>query len=245
MDSVFFVAENSPPPIPPPLPEPVPPPILCREEGSPLWRLNDRLAWVAGGLTLILLGVIGGRVFGPDAGTDGDGELVAAVAPVSAESQPLLPAEATAEYSFSGAVTEEEVNPPELVVTQVSAQPRPEVSASLPVAVSSPVPQPAAPSAVAQEASALRETAAEPAETIPSPVAIVSSPVSFEGKIPTIKLPANTQVCGLEKKAADRKLNTALTWAESVSEASQRAEEEKKLLFLIHVSGNFEIPGFT
>lgn len=243
MDSESFVAENSPPPIPPPLPEPVPPPILCREEGSPLWRLNDRLAWVAGGLTLILLGVIGGRVLDPNAATDGGGELVAAVAPVSAESQPLLPAEATAEYSFPGVVTEEEVNPPELVVTQVTAQP--EVSEPLPVAASSPVPQPEAPPEVAQEASALRETGEEPADTIPSPVAIVSSPVSFEGRIPTIKLPANTQVCGLEKKAADRKLNTALNWAESVSEASQRAEEEKKLFFLIHVSGNFEMPGFT
>lgn len=245
MDSESFVAENSPPPIPPPLPEPVPPPIVCREERSPLWRLNDRMAWVAGGLTLILLGVVGGRVSDPNAAIDDGGELVAAVAPVPEESQPILPPEATAEYSFSSVVTEEEVNPPELVVTQVSAQPQPEVSEPLPVVASAPVPQTKAPSGVAQEASALRETAAEPAKTIPSPVAIVSSPVSLEGKVPTIKLPANTQVCGLEKKAADRKLNTALTWAESLSEANQRAEEEKKLLFLIHVSGNFEMPGFT
>ena len=48
------------------------------------------------------------------------------------------------------------------------------------------------------------------------------------------------QVC-----AVDRSLNTALTWAKSPGAASEQARKERKLVFLIHVSGNFEDPGFT
>jgi hypothetical protein len=45
--------------------------------------------------------------------------------------------------------------------------------------------------------------------------------------------------------AVNRSLNTALTWAKSPEEAALQAEREGKLVFLIHVSGNFENPGFT
>jgi hypothetical protein len=48
------------------------------------------------------------------------------------------------------------------------------------------------------------------------------------------------QVC-----AVDRSLNTALTWAKSPGAASEQARKDGKLVFLIHVSGNFEDPGFT
>jgi hypothetical protein len=48
------------------------------------------------------------------------------------------------------------------------------------------------------------------------------------------------QVC-----AVDRSLNTALTWAKSPDEAAAKARQDGKLVFLIHVSGNFETPGFT
>ncbi len=48
------------------------------------------------------------------------------------------------------------------------------------------------------------------------------------------------QVC-----AVDRSLDTALTWARSPGEAAEEARKEGKLIFLIHVSGNFEDPGFT
>ena len=51
---------------------------------------------------------------------------------------------------------------------------------------------------------------------------------------------AEPQVCRV-----DRSLDTALTWASSPAEASERAAREGKLVFLIHVSGNFEDPGFT
>jgi hypothetical protein len=45
--------------------------------------------------------------------------------------------------------------------------------------------------------------------------------------------------------AVDRSLNTALTWAKSPAEAALAARKDGKLVFLIHVSGNFENPGFT
>lgn len=42
-----------------------------------------------------------------------------------------------------------------------------------------------------------------------------------------------------------RSLDTVLNWADTPAEAYQTAGETEKLVFLIHVSGNFEIPGFT
>jgi hypothetical protein len=45
--------------------------------------------------------------------------------------------------------------------------------------------------------------------------------------------------------SANRSLDTALTWARSPAEAAGVASREGKLVFLIHVSGNFEDPGFT
>lgn len=46
-------------------------------------------------------------------------------------------------------------------------------------------------------------------------------------------------------KTADRKLNTTLEWSASPQLAAEQAVREGKLVFLIHVSGNFSQPGFT
>ncbi len=43
----------------------------------------------------------------------------------------------------------------------------------------------------------------------------------------------------------DRKLNTALEWSSTPEAAAEVAQREGKLVFLIHVSGNFAQPGFT
>lgn len=40
-------------------------------------------------------------------------------------------------------------------------------------------------------------------------------------------------------------LGTALNWADKPEDAYRIAAEQHKLVFLIHVSGNFEIPGYT
>lgn len=45
--------------------------------------------------------------------------------------------------------------------------------------------------------------------------------------------------------ATNRSLGTALRWECSNQAAFDRAKSEGKLVFLIEVSGNFEIPGFT
>jgi hypothetical protein len=38
---------------------------------------------------------------------------------------------------------------------------------------------------------------------------------------------------------------TAITWVESPTEAANRAQKEEKLVFVLHVSGHFEEPGYT
>jgi hypothetical protein len=47
------------------------------------------------------------------------------------------------------------------------------------------------------------------------------------------------------RTVVDRKLNTALEWSPGPEAAAASAEREGKLVFLIHVSGNFAQPGFT
>jgi hypothetical protein len=51
--------------------------------------------------------------------------------------------------------------------------------------------------------------------------------------------------CSAQVCTKDRSLGTALTWARSPAEASKLAEQSGKLVMLLHVSGNFENPGFT
>jgi len=119
----------------------------------------------------------------------------------------------------------------------VASKPEPALTVSTPQPLEQ-SPAVGAPNPEAEPVTTATTTAAP--EAIPQ-----TSPVSLEGKVPTIKPLASTQVCAPAEKFKDRKLSTALTWAESVQDASQQAEEEEKLVFLIHVSGNFEMPGFT
>ena len=53
------------------------------------------------------------------------------------------------------------------------------------------------------------------------------------------------EVCAGDDCVAERTLDTQLNWAETVDQASRLAEQQGKLVFLIHVSGNFEIPEYT
>ncbi|HEX7897508.1 MAG TPA: hypothetical protein VF950_07090 [Planctomycetota bacterium] len=48
--------------------------------------------------------------------------------------------------------------------------------------------------------------------------------------------------CG---KCGTRNYETSITWEGSPSEAAQKAREKEKLVFILHVSGNFEDPKFT
>lgn len=209
---------------------------------------------VVGGLTLLLLGIVIGRVFGPEASTkDNGGELVASTAALLPESVSPLPTEA--------GVPQEEVNPPELIIEAEPAEPIAPPANATPAAEERKVAATETPATENSPATTLapqpESTTETSSQTIDEALAVTSpppafssttiqpSPVSLEGKVATIKPPAATQVCEPAKKFKDRKLSTALTWAESVQEASEQAEETDKLVFLIHVSGNFEMPGFT
>jgi hypothetical protein len=47
------------------------------------------------------------------------------------------------------------------------------------------------------------------------------------------------------KDCGNESYGTTIRWAGSPSEAAARAKEEEKLVFVLHVSGNFEDPRFT
>lgn len=51
--------------------------------------------------------------------------------------------------------------------------------------------------------------------------------------------------CGLPGPPPARTLETAIAWLDSVEEAAARAKAQGKLLFVMHLSGNFAIPGYT
>ncbi|HVW35848.1 MAG TPA: hypothetical protein VHB99_01045, partial [Pirellulales bacterium] len=65
----------------------------------------------------------------------------------------------------------------------------------------------------------------------------------------------NSEVCtkegcsgaadGEQPNQGDRKLGTAITWAQSPDAAWREARDEGKLVFLIQVSGNFARQEFT
>lgn len=46
-------------------------------------------------------------------------------------------------------------------------------------------------------------------------------------------------------RCGERTFGTSIEWAGSVPEAAQRAQAEEKLVFVLHVSGHFENPGYT
>ena len=226
----------------PPVPPPFALPQASQLGAAILWRWNERLALVVGGLTILLLGVIAGRVLGPATSDLTSNIQPSTVSIVAPNPGPLEAAESAAE-----------VNPPETVaavtVSPLAAAPEPTSEESVTPVASAPPPPPiesAPPPERAAEPEVSRPAAtdspAEPA-TLPATAALLSTltPVKVASIIP----PPSTQVCEPAKNLKDRKLSTALTWSESVDEAARQADEEEKLVFLIHVSGNFESPGFT
>jgi hypothetical protein len=121
----------------------------------------------------------------------------------------------------------------------------PEKKSVSPIAQSPRLPAPAPAPATILTVSGLtdRFTLSPPQTSIPAPVVLPKEPWFALADL-TADEPESCQgkqaVC-----AVNRSLNTALTWAKSPAEAAEEAEREGKLVFLIHVSGNFENPGFT
>jgi hypothetical protein len=50
------------------------------------------------------------------------------------------------------------------------------------------------------------------------------------------------KACG---KCGQEKFGTSISWKGTPTEAAALAKKEEKLLFILHVSGNFEDPKFT
>lgn len=230
------------PPSPPSLPPPVSPPVALPEEipsESPtaLWRWNDRLAIVAGGLALLLVGVFAGKQFfksGAPLGGPQDTQL----------------SSSTADFQIDAAP--EEVNPPELLVTTPASVPEPSEASTPKAEATAPAEIPIAAEALPANVAAAAPPAAQAPVLAEDRITIEAGkpleetePVFAQSDVPTIRVARLAVVCAAEKKFKDHKLNTAITWAQSGNDAAQQAEEEKKLVFLIHVSGNFEMPGFT
>ena len=47
------------------------------------------------------------------------------------------------------------------------------------------------------------------------------------------------------KSCGNENFGTSVAWAGTPSEAAEKATKEKKLVFILHVSGHFEDPRFT
>ena len=57
--------------------------------------------------------------------------------------------------------------------------------------------------------------------------------------------PGWTQDCPKCKSCGNETYETSIQWEGSPSEAATRAKKEEKLVFVLHVSGNFADPKFT
>jgi hypothetical protein len=160
---------------------------------------------------------------------------------------------ATAHLDHPQAVKTERAEPERLAETQVqtpivAAPPTTPPAEAAPLAAASTKPPPdrpvgpvrdQAPAPAAPERFVLRQAA--PRASLPF---VLPEKPSFA--LADLKLD-EPEACGQTEQvcAVDRSLNTALTWAKSPGAASEQARKEGKLVFLIHVSGNFEDPGFT
>ncbi len=80
-----------------------------------------------------------------------------------------------------------------------------------------------------------------------NPLAVATKPGRFESIMSLAKPNASVLHTKQDESTcvAMEAHGTALEWADSPAAAYRLAKEKDKLVFLIHVSGNFEIPGFT
>jgi hypothetical protein len=127
------------------------------------------------------------------------------------------------------------------------AVPTVEVDPALLAAASAPAEAPAAPEVQVAAAPA-------PVEAPPAPEQPVTAPPAPEqqASAPPLNPPevADSSVLQLAAAAQGKattcqQYGTAVNFYDSPTEASKKALEEGKLVFVLHVAGNFEEPGFT
>lgn len=61
----------------------------------------------------------------------------------------------------------------------------------------------------------------------------------------TLGLCGTASAADCAAKTSDSQFGTTITWHKSARAAARIAQEQDKLLFLIHVSGDFSVPDFT
>jgi hypothetical protein len=112
----------------------------------------------------------------------------------------------------------------------VEAPPAPEQQAS---ALPAPEQQATAPPAPEQQVSAPLMPEQQASAPPPNPPEVADSPVLSLAKAAS------------EKATTCPQYGTAVNFYDSPTEASKKALQEEKLVFVLHVAGNFEEPGFT
>lgn len=91
----------------------------------------------------------------------------------------------------------------------------------------------------------VRAQTARPNRSLPVTKTPVPTPKPADDAVKLVDAPEpEPGVCQLTF-APERMLGTSVVWAETANEAAMLADGQGKLVFLIQVSGNFEIPEFT
>jgi hypothetical protein len=144
----------------------------------------------------------------------------------------------------------ERVEPLELAALLGTCEEAPKAGPSLAAVCGQPRPQAAPPQGDEAKAAGIAATgnAADLVEPLEAPAA---APAAKPHKRPrgNLALAAdaadNLPATPPGKLVKDRRLGTRLVWATSPESAAVQAQREGKLLFLLHLSGNFELPEFT
>lgn len=245
------IGESAKIPLPPPLPTSADVSTPGQSPAASLWRWNDRLAAVAILLSVALASLWVGRLIGR-------AEATAQIPPATPLPLELpLPVLPQLEFVPPPAPKKIAESDPTHLTNEAPQLP---VNVAAPAELDdgevkplSPIAAALAPREIPIAASEVPVAEVAP-ETLPPESQVANTTLALAGPLPdrpspspvtTISVPQRPDVCLAEQTYEDRKLQTALDWSLSVSDAALEATEEGKLVFLIHVSGNFESPGFT
>lgn len=262
-------SHGGPPPVPPPVDRrpPVPPPItglLGDWERTHERRSSTfvrRFALLAGILILVGGAFFGGMLLNPSFAPS---QLAVAKPsnPWPAVEAPLAAATQTSDLAANQPIQpidQDLIDEQTAVVESVGPEQTPAPLVVQPVESSDAVtesaePLPATDDSIAE--TSLPEPAIENAseqdqlakvDDVPL-AAKVAQPEPAEALKPAAERPGELELATLDEPEVcdtSQMHGTQLVWAESVNRAAVLANEQEKLVYLIHVSGNFEIPEFT
>jgi len=96
----------------------------------------------------------------------------------------------------------------------------------------------------------VKKSASADASDLPEQFLIAAAPRKTEPLVPALVCPNGK--CAVKQpgdcpggKCLDRKFGTQITWTKTVEQASKLARDQNKMVFLIQISGNFELEEFT